>query len=157
MRFGKATTNRIENNHFDFQRSNSLALSSSSLKLDNTMQYATHLRSQVRGLFRKTNSRHSQRQTQSPPQLNSTNYSKKPNYRSRQNPPEPHEHPLRSLQLDSLSELNLFSNENSVEYGHRHEFDQGEAAVAPSIHHFRDAVGQNLEVSELRKFDKKVK
>ena len=51
------------------------------------------------------------------------------NYLSRQNPPEPHEHPLRSLQLDSLSELR-FSRDDSLEAAHRTEFDQGEAATS---------------------------
>lgn len=153
MRFGKEQTNRVKTTHYDFQRCNSLALSSSSLKLDRTMQHSTHLQSQVRGLFRKNNSRHSQ--AQSPPQLNShTSLSKKPNYRGRHNPPEPHEHPLRSLQLDSLSELNLFSNENSVEYAYRHEYDQGETEVTPTGLHFRDAVGQNLEIYSHRKQEK---
>jgi hypothetical protein len=49
--------------------------------------------------------------------------------------------------------LNLFSHENSFEYGHRFEFDQGEAAVTPSTYHFRDAIGQKLEISSGMKLE----
>ena len=59
----------------------------------------------------------------------------------------PHEHPLRSLQLDSLSELNLYSRDNSFEFSQKNDYDQGNAAENSSISHFRDATGRRLEIT----------
>ena len=65
MRFAKAPTHRIEKDTFELQkRNNSLALSQSSINFNQDNNLTTngrhnHLRSQVRGLFRKDLTRNS--------------------------------------------------------------------------------------------------